>query len=149
MTKMLHLSRRKFIYNTCCTCTSGLILSSCAEVALSERKQINILSDDYLYSKTFPAYENFKSQSNLITGTNEYDTVVQIGYKIRDAINIYYQHNGQENPTSNFEWEFILVDDNETKNAWCMPGGKIAVYTGILEITKNLIIPPQPCQRDS
>ena len=137
MTKMLHLSRRKFIYNTCCTCTSGLILSSCTEVALSERKQINILSDDYLYSQTFPAYENFKSQSNLITGTNEYDTVVQIGYKIRDAINIYYQHNGQENPTSNFEWEFILVDDNETKNAWCMPGGKIAFYSGILPVAKN------------
>ena len=137
MSKMLHLSRRKFIYNTCCTCTSGLILSSCTEVALSERKQINILSDDYLYSQTFPAYENFKSQSNLITGTNEYDTVVQIGYNIRDAINIYYQHNGQENPTSNFEWEFILVDDNETKNAWCMPGGKIAFYSGILPVAKN------------
>ena len=137
MTKMLHLSRRKFIYNTCCTCTSGLILSSCAEVALSERKQINILSDDYLYSQTFPAYENFKSQSNLITGTTEYDTVVQIGYNIRDAINIYYQHNGQENPTSNFEWEFILVDDDETKNAWCMPGGKIAFYSGILPVAKN------------
>ena len=137
MTKMLHLSRRKFIYNTCCTCTSGLILSSCTEVALSERKQINILSDDYLYSQTFPAYENFKSQSNLITGTNEYDTVVQIGYNIRDAINIYYQHNGQENPTSNFEWEFILVDDDETKNAWCMPGGKIAFYSGILPVAKN------------
>ncbi len=137
MTKMLHLSRRKFIYNTCCTCTSGLILSSCAEVALSERKQINILSDDYLYSQTFPAYENFKSQSNLIIGTKEYDTVVQIGYNIRDAINIYYQHNGQENPTSNFEWEFILVDDDETKNAWCMPGGKIAFYSGILPVAKN------------
>jgi len=95
------------------------------------------MSDDYLYSKTFPAYENFKSQSNLITGTDEYNTVVDIGYGIRDAINAYYEGNGQENPTTNFEWEFILVDDNETKNAWCMPGGKIAFYSGILPIAKN------------
>ena len=60
------------------------------EVALSDRKQFNILSDDFLYSKTIPAYNNFKSQSKLITGTLEYNNLVDIGYKIRDAINVYY-----------------------------------------------------------
>ncbi len=44
---------------------------------------------------------------------------------------------GEENPTANFQWEFVLVDDSQTKNAWCMPGGKIAVYSGILPIAKN------------
>ena len=137
MSKLLHLSRRKFLYNTTCGCASSLLLFSCAEVAMSERKQLNILSDDYLYSKTFPAYNNFKSQSKLITGTNEYNKIVNIGYGIRDAINAYYETNVEVNPTSNFEWEFILVDDNQTKNAWCMPGGKIAFYSGILPIAKN------------
>ena len=95
MSKISNLSRRQFVWGMSCACGGSLILPSCADVAMSDRKQIKIFSDDYLYSKAFPAYENFKSQSNLITGTNEYDTVVQIGYKIRDAINIYYQHNGQ------------------------------------------------------
>ena len=132
-----NISRRKFIYGCSCVCASSLILPSCTEVALSDRQQLNILSDDFLYSKTFPAYNNFKSQSKLITGTSEYNQIVDIGFKIRDAINIYYKTNSQEDPTSNFQWEFVLVDDDQTKNAWCMPGGKIAFYSGILPILKN------------
>ena len=132
-----NISRRKFIYGSTCLCASTLVLPSCTEVALSERQQFNILSDDFLYSKTFPAYNSFKSQSKLITGTSEYNQIVDIGFRIRDAINVYYKTNGQEDPTSNFQWEFILVDDDQTKNAWCMPGGKIAFYSGILPIAKN------------
>ena len=132
-----NISRRKFIYGCSCVCASSLILPSCTEVALSDRQQLNILSDDFLYSRTFPAYNNFKSQSKLITGTSEYNQIVDIGFKIRDAINIYYKTNSQEDPTSNFQWEFVLVDDDQTKNAWCMPGGKIAFYSGILPILKN------------
>ena len=137
MSELLNLSRRKFIYTASCTCGAAFIFPSCSEVAMSNRQQFNILSDDFLYSKTFPAYNNFKSQTKLITGTAEYDNIVTIGYKIRDAINIYYNSVGEENPTANFQWEFVLVDDSQTKNAWCMPGGKIAVYSGILPIAKN------------
>ena len=136
MTHFSNLSRRKFVWGMTCTCGS-LLLPSCADVAMSDRKQFNILSDDFLYSKTFPAYENFKSQSKLITGTSEYDNIVKIGYDIRDAINVYYANQGGEDPTENFQWEFALVDDDQTKNAWCMPGGKIAFYSGILPIAKN------------
>ena len=137
MSKLIELSRRKFIYGASCSCASGLLLPSCTEVAMSERKQFNIMSDDFLYSKTFPAYNNFKSQSKLITGTSEYNQLVETGFNIRDAINAYYDGNGEKNPTSNFQWEFVLVDDDQTKNAWCMPGGKIAFYSGILPVAKN------------
>ena len=137
MPELYNLSRRNFIYGVGCICGTSLILPSCTQVALSDRKQFNILSDDFLYSKTFPAYNNFKSQTKLITGTAEYNNIVNIGYQIRDAINIYYQNNGENNPTKNFQWEFVLVDDDQTKNAWCMPGGKIAFYSGILKIAKN------------
>ena len=136
MTHFSNLSRRKFVWGMTCTCGT-LLLPSCADVAMSDRKQFNILSDDFLYSKTFPAYENFKSQTKLITGTSEYDNIVKIGYDIRDAINVYYANQGGEDPTENFQWEFALVDDDQTKNAWCMPGGKIAFYAGILPIAKN------------
>ena len=97
-----NISRRKFIYGCSCVCASSLILPSCTEVALSDRQQLNILSDDFLYSRTFPAYNNFKSQSKLITGTSEYNQIVDIGFKIRDAINIYYETNFQEDPTQIF-----------------------------------------------
>ena len=136
MTHFSNLSRRKFVWGMTCTCGT-LLLPSCSEVAMSDRKQFNILSDDFLYSKTFPAYENFKSQTKLITGTSEYDNIVKIGYDIRDAINVFYANQGGEDPTENFQWEFALVDDDQTKNAWCMPGGKIAFYSGILPIAKN------------
>ena len=118
-------------------CGTSLILPSCTQVAMSERQQINILSDDFLYSKTFPAYNNFKSKTKLITGTYEYESLINIGFRIRDSINIYYKKIGEKNPTENFQWEFVLVDDDQTKNAWCMPGGKIAFYSGILPIAKN------------
>ena len=136
MTHFSNLSRRKFVWGMTCTCGT-LLLPSGADVAMSDRKQFNILSDDFLYSKTFPAYENFKSQTKLITGTSEYDNIVKIGYDIRDAINVYYANQGGNDPTENFQWEFVLVDDDQTKNAWCMPGGKIAFYSGILPIAKN------------
>ena len=137
MSENNHISRRNFIYGAGCISCSSIIFPSCTEVSLSDRKQVNILSDDFLYSKTFPAYNNFKSQSKLITGTNEYKNIIDIGFRIRDSINIYYQTKGEKNPTENFQWEFILVDDDQTKNAWCMPGGKIAFYSGILPIAKN------------
>ena len=137
MTENKNLSRRKFIYNAGCTCGASFILPSCTEVAISDRQQFNILSDDFLYSYTFPAYNNFKSQTKLITNTNEYKNLIDIGFRIRDSINIYYQNKFEKNPTDNFQWEFVLVDDDQTKNAWCMPGGKIAFYSGILPIAKN------------
>ena len=137
MSENYNLSRRKFIYGASCMCGFSFILPSCSEVTMSDRQQFNILSDDFLYSKTFPAYNNFKSQTKLITGTSEYNNLVEIGFRIRDAINIFYQSKNENNPTDNFQWEFVLVDDNQTKNAWCMPGGKIAFYSGILPIAKN------------
>ena len=137
MTYLHNISRRNFILGLSCTCGSAILLPSCTEVEISGRKQFNILSDDFLYSKTFPAYEKFKSQTKLITGTTEYNNIVNIGYSIRDAIGVYYARIDEQNPTDNFQWEFVLVDDDQTKNAWCMPGGKIAVYSGILPIAKN------------
>ena len=135
MSELIDLSRRKFIYATSCTCASSILFSSCAEVVMSERKQLIIYPDGFLYSQAYPAYNNFKSKSKLVTGTSEYNQVIEVGSRIRDAINVFYDANGQENPTSNFQWEIILVDDDQTKNAWCMPGGKIAFYSGILPLS--------------
>ena len=62
----------------------------------------------------------------------------EIGQKIENAISAYFERENISDPTTNFEWEYILIDNKKVKNAWCMPGGKIAVYTGILNVTKNI-----------
>ena len=63
--------------------------------------------------------------------------VKRIGSKMEKAISFYFKNKNLKDPTQNFKWEYILVDDDKTLNAWCMPGGKIAIYTGILKVTKN------------
>ena len=61
----------------------------------------------------------------------------EIGSRIEESVSAYFESINKPDPTYNFQWEYILIDNDKIKNAWCMPGGKIAVYTGILEITKN------------
>ena len=61
-----------------------------------------------------------------------------IGKKIEYAVSAFFDQQGKDNPTRNFGWDYVLVDNDKIVNAWCMPGGKIAVYTGLLKITKNI-----------
>ena len=63
--------------------------------------------------------------------------IKEIGKKIEFSIGSYFNRENLNDPTSNFDWEYILIDNDKIKNAWCMPGGKIAVYTGMLKVTKN------------
>ena len=65
------------------------------------------------------------------------EEIKKIGRKIEDAVSSYFNSINKKDPTYNFQWEYILIDNDKIKNAWCMPGGKIAVYSGILEVTKN------------
>ena len=69
--------------------------------------------------------------------TKTLNEIKEIGKKMEDSISEYFDRAGIEDPTKNFDWEYILIDKKKVRNAWCMPGGKIAVYTGILEVTQN------------
>ena len=82
-------------------------------------------------------YERVKSKTKLSEDKKQLDEIKKIGGKIENAVSSYFASVNQKDPTYNFQWEYILIDNKKIKNAWCMPGGKIAVYTGILEITKN------------
>ena len=63
--------------------------------------------------------------------------IKEIGKRMEDSISEYFYKNNLTDPTINFDWEYILIDNKKIKNAWCLPGGKIAVYSGLLEVTKN------------
>jgi predicted Zn-dependent protease len=104
----------------------GLVAVGCATVPISGRSQFNLVSDDQANSLGADAYKDVESNSPLIKSGPQYDQVVRVGKRIAAAAN-----------EPGFEWEFCLIDDPKTVNAFCLPGGKIAVYSGILPITKD------------
>ena len=73
----------------------------------------------------------------MSTDINKLNEIKEIGKRMEDSISEYFERANLNDPTINFDWEYILIDNKKIRNAWCMPGGKIAVYTGILEATKN------------
>ena len=83
------------------------------------------------------AYNQFKRKAKLSKDLATLNSIKTIGKKMEIAIGEYFKKQGKNDPTKNFQWEYILVDDDKMLNAWCMPGGKIAVYSGILKVTKN------------
>ena len=114
-----------------------VFLTACTSVSITDRKQLIILGDDVIYPEAFKAYKDFKSKTKLIESGKELDEINKVTNKLKTGIKNYYKSQGRKDPTSNFAWEVVLVDNKEVKNAWCMPGGKMAVYSGILEIANN------------
>jgi Zn-dependent protease with chaperone function len=114
-----------------------VFFTSCASVSITDRKQIMILGDNIIYPEAFKAYKDFKKKSKLIESGKKIDEINKVTTNLKIAIKNYYKSQGLKDPTSNFAWEVVLVDNKKIKNAWCMPGGKMAVYSGILEIANN------------
>ncbi len=119
-----------------CGCGS-LLLSSCTSAPITERKQLKIVSEAKLNAQAAQIYEKIKEKEKMSNDTKTLNEIKEIGKRMENSISEYFYRAGIEDPTINFDWEYILIDRKKVRNAWCMPGGKIAVYTGILEATKN------------
>ena len=135
MKKTYTISRRKFLELFGCSC--GGLLASCSTVPITERKQLAIYPESFINKQAAGAYINFKKKAKLIKDGKDLNNIKQIGGKIEIAVKNFFLKENNYDPTSNFDWEYVLVDNKKVKNAWCMPGGKIAVYTGILDVAKN------------
>tara|TARA_B100000963_G_scaffold318282_1_gene299278 strand:- start:47 stop:880 length:834 start_codon:yes stop_codon:yes gene_type:complete len=133
---MYNINRRKFLELFGCGCCS-LILPSCTTVPITERKQLSIIPEAKINRQAAAAYEQFRSKAKLINNGSQLKQVKTIGKKIELAVSAFFENKGEDDPTRNFGWDYVLVDNDKVVNAWCMPGGKIAVYTGLLKITKN------------
>ena len=131
------INRRKFLELFSCGCCSAF-LTSCSTVPITERKQLALFSESKMNAQAAVFYEKFKSKTKLITTGKKFDDVISVGKKIERSVSAFFEKKGEVDPTKNFEWDYIVVDNDKVVNAWCMPGGKIAVYTGILKLTKNL-----------
>ena len=136
MNKINNINRRKFLeIFGCCTCS--LMITSCSTAPITERKQLKLLPEHTLNRQAAQIYENVKKKTKLSTDKDQLQEIREIGSKTEKAISAYFDSINAPDPTNNFQWEYILIDNDKIKNAWCMPGGKIAIYTGILKVTKN------------
>ena len=130
------MNRRNFIKYIGCGC-GGFLLNSCGSAPITERKQLKLIPESKLNAQAAQIYEKVKEKEKLITDGSILKEIKEIGSKMEESISEYFYKQNLKDPTTNFQWEYILIDNKKIKNAWCMPGGKIAVYTGLLDITKN------------
>ena len=130
------MDRRFFLQYLGCGCLT-IGMSSCSSVPITERKQLKIIPEANLNAQAAQIYEKVKKKEKLSTDKSQLNEIKEIGKRMENSIAEYFEKSNIKNPTSGFNWEYILIENKKVKNAWCMPGGKIAVYTGILDVTKN------------
>jgi len=119
-----------------CGCFS-IGFNSCTTTPITERRQLKLIPESKLNAQAAAIYEKVKEKEKLSDDKKSLNKIIEIGSKIENSISEYFDKNNMPDPTANFQWEYILIDNKKVRNAWCMPGGKIAFYTGMLDITKN------------
>ncbi len=113
-----------------------LLSQSCSLVPLTGRRQLSLVSDADMLSTSFVQYNQFLKENKLSTNTAQTNMVRGVGRRIQNAVVTYFAQNDLSQDLNGFAWEFNLIENKEV-NAWCMPGGKVVVYSGILPITQN------------
>ncbi len=110
----------------------------CTRNAITGRNQLNLVSEEALEATAATQYRQFLSENKVVSASNDKDAemVKRVGSRIANAITRYYNEKGLSHALDGYKWEFNLVDNKEI-NAWCMPGGKVVVYTGLLPVTQN------------
>ncbi len=116
---------------------SAMIIA-CSKNALTGKGQFTLLPESELQTMATTEYQQFLSSNKVVATSNNRDAemVRRVGQRITKAVDTYYAEKGMTDKLAGFKWEYNLVDDKAV-NAWCMPGGKIVVYTGLLPITQN------------
>ena len=111
----------------------SLFIIACTTNAITGRSQLSLVSESSLQQEAVTQYKSFLSQNKVVSSTANKDAemVKRVGTRIAAAITKYYKDKGLSSELDGYKWEFNLVDNKEV-NAWCMPGGKVVVYTGLL-----------------
>ena len=130
------MNRRKFLGYVGCSCC-GIMINACSNVPITERRQFKIIPEAKLNAQAAKIYEKIKDKEKMSKDIKTLTKIKDIGKRMEDSITEYFSKSEIEDPSIGFEWDYILIDNDKVKNAWCMPGGKIAIYSGILDITKN------------
>ncbi|MEE9350401.1 MAG: M48 family metallopeptidase [Flavobacteriaceae bacterium] len=114
----------------------SLMMYNCSKVPITGRKRVNFISDAKILPTSFAQYTGFLATHALSADVAKSNQIKEIGARISQAVDRYLRANGFSKEADSYRWEFNLVED-KTINAWCMPGGKVVFYTGILPIAAN------------
>ncbi len=115
---------------------AAFFIQCCATVPITGRKQLSFIPDSTILSMSFQQYDDFLKSNKLSTNKQQTQMVKKVGARIQKAVEQYFAERNRSSELQNYNWEFNLVEGEEI-NAWCMPGGKVVVYTGILPVTKD------------
>ncbi len=113
-----------------------LAVVSCKTNPFTGKSTLNFYPNSQMFPMAFAQYDQFLGENKVVTGTSEAEMITRVGQRIASAAERWLDANGYPGYLKDYQWEYKLVQD-ETVNAWCMPGGKIVFYTGILPITQN------------
>jgi len=113
-----------------------VLIQACSTVPLIGRKQVSLLPESNMVEMSLTSYSQFLQENKLSDNKVQTDVVKRVGARVSVAVEKYLRENGFTERIADFKWEFNLVDNKEP-NAWCMPGGKVVFYTGILPLTLN------------
>ena len=114
-----------------------LLLIACAEVPITNRQSLQLLPESQLATMSLQEYDKVLSQSKLSTNQKQVKMLRRVGFRIAKAAEEFLAEAGMQSQIKHLNWEFNLIEDDKTANAWVMPGGKAAVYTGILKYTRD------------
>jgi predicted Zn-dependent protease len=117
--------------------SSLLLAAGCTTVPITGRRQLSLVPDSQMNSLAVTQYKETITTAKLSANATEVAMVRRVGQRIQAAVEQYFRQQNQSDQLAGYEWEFNLIDDPKTVNAWCMPGGKVAVYSGILPITRD------------
>jgi predicted Zn-dependent protease len=130
----------KMNVRVCCAvvvgmCIASVLLDSCSVVPITGRRQLSLIPSSEMMSLSLTQYNDFLKSNKVVAATDKRTVMVKtVGRNIQNAVELYYRQKNLS--LSGYNWEFNLVESKEV-NAWCMSGGKVVVYTGILPVTLN------------
>jgi len=127
---------RRLVLKVAALCCVLLMQTSCSRVAITGRKQFNIVPDSMMNSMSLQSYNEFVTAHKLSSDSQKTRMVKDVGTRIQKAVEKYCAENNLSSRIRSYQWEFNLVEDHNV-NAWCMPGGKVVVYTGLLPVAQN------------
>src|SRR5258708_4542073 len=119
------------------TCLLLLLIHSCAKVPVTGRRQLDLVSSSEINTMSATQYQDVIKKGPLSTNKEQTEMIKRVGGRIQKGVEQYMASNGWSDQLAGFNWEFNLIQDDKTVNAWCMPGGKVAFYTAILPICKD------------
>ena len=115
---------------------SMALLGACSTVPITGRSQLNLVSDSEVNTLATTQYRDIIAKGPLSTNSEQVVQTRRVGQRIQAAVEQYFRQQNQSDQLAGYQWEFNVIQDKQ-ENAWCMPGGKVAVYTGILPITQD------------